>query len=194
MHKAAAARNWQGYGHKNHLGLRTCDWTHGFKPGSLQRAREHSHAYTNETPETSHPRLDAESQAIADNAHEAPCAESHTVTAPNLGAAEPAKHRLRRQPATTHSCTLHHWSCNNRMTYCTLSFVVHHIFGTRHTPLSRCRRRGSSCQYLAMHPTLVLCKRFEGQQIRPYHLRDLCYILVLVNRSSVDVPVEMRIM
>ena len=123
MHKAAAARNWQGYGHKNHLGLRTCDWTQGFKPGSLQRAREHSHAYTNETPETSHPRLDAESQAIADNAHEAPCAESHTVTAPKLGTAEPAKHRLRRQPSTTHSCTLHHSSCNSRMTYCTLSFV-----------------------------------------------------------------------
>ena len=93
-----------------------------------QRARDgrhtkHSQAYANESPETSHPRLDAESQAIADNAHEAPCAESHTVTAPNLGAAEPAKHRLRRQPSTTHSCTLHHSSCNNRMTYCTLSFV-----------------------------------------------------------------------
>ena len=161
MHKAAAARNWQGYGHKNHLGLRTCDWTQGFKPGSLQRAREHSHAYTNETPETSHPRLDAESQAIADNAHEAPCAESHTVTAPNLGAAEPAKHRLRRQPATTHSCTLHHWSCNNRMTYCTLSFVVHHIFGhdTKQCGCSRGNADYVGCE-AAEHATTYDCSNY----------------------------------
>ena len=46
---------------------------------------------------------------------------------------------------------------------------------------------------LTMHPTLVLCKRFEVQQIGFHHLGDLCHGLVLVNTSSVDVPMEMRI-
>jgi hypothetical protein len=46
---------------------------------------------------------------------------------------------------------------------------------------------------LTMHPTLVLCKRFELQQVGFHHLGDLCHGLVLVNRSSVDVPMEMRI-
>ena len=125
------------------------------------RHTKHSQAYVNESPETSHPRLDAESQAIADNAHEAPCAESHTVTAPNLGASEPAKHRLRRQPATTHSCTLHHWSCNNRMTYCTLSFVVHHIFGhdTKQCGCSRGKADYVGCE-TAKHATTYDCSNY----------------------------------
>ena len=46
---------------------------------------------------------------------------------------------------------------------------------------------------LTMHPTLVLCKRFEGEQIGLHHLGDLCHGLVLVHRSSVDVPMEMKI-
>ena len=41
---------------------------------------------------------------------------------PNLAAAQPANHRLRRQHSTAHSCTVHHASCNNRFTCCTLSF------------------------------------------------------------------------
>ena len=44
-----------------------------------------------------------------------------------------------------------------------------------------------------MHPTLVLCKRFELQQVGLHHLGDLCHGLVLVNTGSVDVPMEMRI-
>ena len=46
---------------------------------------------------------------------------------------------------------------------------------------------------LTMHPTLVLCKRFEGEQIGLHHFGDLCHGLVLVNTSSVDVPMEMKI-
>ena len=41
---------------------------------------------------------------------------------PNLAAAQPGNHRLRRQHCTAHSCTFHHASCNSRFTCCTLSF------------------------------------------------------------------------
>ena len=47
--------------------------------------------------------------------------------------------------------------------------------------------------FLAVHPSLVLRKRVQFEQIRLHHLGNFCHRLVLVHRSSVYVPVEMRI-
>ena len=46
---------------------------------------------------------------------------------PNLAAAQPANHRLRRQHSTAHSCTVHHANCNSRFTSSTLSFRNRYI-------------------------------------------------------------------
>ena len=47
--------------------------------------------------------------------------------------------------------------------------------------------------FLTMHPTLVLCKRLQRQQIGLHHLGNFRHGFVLINTSSVYVPMEVRI-
>ena len=136
--EAVAAENNHGHVRVNHLGLRTSAWTHRLKPVPTTR-RRHAHCWLSATP-----------ASTEDNVHES----ATTEHGPNLCAARPTKHRLRRQHSRAHSCTWHHASCSSRITYCTLNSIIKgHRFKIKILKAYDCER---SAAFLRM-ATAIAC-------------------------------------